>query len=357
MSERWPKFGSSRPTAESEASGIPSGNVAAPEAAVGVTDRPVDPPIVASADAADESTPTARIVAAVTSRPASDVVASDEVASDVTASDAVASDAVASNDRAEDAGAEIAAAASKPQEPADDGTLFLAELVRAMQTTAGLERARIGEDTDRRREAHIDEVRARERSEADRMRELAGEDRNAIEAWADGETKRIQRERERREEELNADLETSLAGHRAKIDREIERVEAAIATYRAEVDAFFEALDRETDPVLIAQQAARRPIFPKLEAVAETPSSGEPAMVGVMDADALARQALAARIGSWPGSPVGGEANEPAESVVAAAGPGSGSAGSLLETVPAVRPMSWLRRGGNGGDDSSSRPE
>ena len=342
MSERWPKFGSSRPTAESEASGIPSGNVAEAEAAVGVSDRPVDPPIVASADAADESTPTARIVAAATSRPASTEAASTEVASNE----------VASNDRAEDAGAEIAAAASEPQEPADDGTLFLAELVRAMQTTAGLERARIGEDTDRRREAHIDEVRAREASEADRMRELAGEDLKAIEAWADGETKRIQRERDRREEELNADLETSLAGHRAKIDREIESVEAAIAGYRAEVDAFFEALDRETDPVLIAQQAARRPIFPKLEAVSEMPGSTEPVMVGVMDAEALA-----ARIGSWPGSPVGGEAHEPAESGVAAAGPGSGSAGSLLETVPAVRPMSWLRRGGNGGDDSSSRPE
>jgi hypothetical protein len=352
MSERWPKFGSSRPTAESEASAIPSRNVAEAEAAVGVSDRSVDPPIVASADAADESTPTAPIVAAASSGPASEA-ASDEVASD---------------DRAEDAGPEVAAAASEPQEPADDGTLFLAELVRAMQTTAALERARIGEDTDRRREAHIDEVRAREASEADRMRELAGEDLKAIEAWADGETKRIQRERERRERELNADLETSLAGHRAKIDREIERVDAAVARYRAEVDAFFEALDRETDPVLIAQQAARRPVFPQLDAVPETPASTEPAMVGVMAANALA-----ARIASWPNAPVtnaeggsvgpssdvnrGAETTEPAEAVVAAASPGSSGGDSLLETVPAVRPMSWLRRSVSGGDDSSSRQD
>jgi hypothetical protein len=94
-------------------------------------------------------------------------------------------------------------------------------------------------------------------------------------------------------------------------------------------------------------------------------------MVGVMDADALAAQALAARIGAWPGSPVtnaepgaagsptvvGGEASGPAESVIAAAPPGSGNGDSLLETIPAVRPMSWLRRGGIGGDDSSNRPE
>ena len=35
----------------------------------------------------------------------------------------------------------------------DEGSAFLAELVRAWQTTAGLERIRIDEDTERRRQA------------------------------------------------------------------------------------------------------------------------------------------------------------------------------------------------------------
>ena len=64
------------------------------------------------------------------------------------------------------------------------------------------------------------------------MRELAGEDMKAIEDWAEGETKRIQLERERRAAELDEDLERSLAGHRCKIDREIETADGAIATYQ-----------------------------------------------------------------------------------------------------------------------------
>jgi hypothetical protein len=354
MSERWPRFGSKQPTVESEASSPSSPNGADPGDPATVADKPEDEPIVASTDRAGESMTAEPITAA---GPVAEATEEAAAAQAEEAAAAQAEEATAGDDKAAE---EVDAA----EPSADEGALFLAELVRAMRTTAGLERTKIAEDTERRRQDHIDQVRARQGSEADRMRELAGEDKKAIQSWADGETKRIQLERERREKELNADLEMSLAGHRAKVDREIEGVEAAIATYQAEVDAFFEALDRETDPVLIAQHAARRPIFPKLDATAETPGSTETPMVGVMDAEALA-----ARIGSWPGASAhaegvagvstsdvgGGEAREPAGPVVGAAGSGSGSPETLLETVPAVRPMSWLRRGGNGGDDGPSR--
>ena len=270
---------------------------------------------------------------------------------------------------------------------ADEGTVFLAELVRAMQTTAGLERVRIDEETERRRQAHIDQVRAREAAEADRMRELAGEDMKAIEAWASGETKRIQAERKRRATELHEKLESSLAEHRSKVDREVEGVESAIATYRSDVEAFFAGLDSETDLVRIAQQAAKRPVFPTLEAVAqadeaeaefslaesqaaqfdETATDAEGAaerpMVGVMD-----HQALAEAFESWstppatipaPPSPEtsddveqAGEAREDAEPAPAATGPSHGSPGSLFQSLPVPRPMSFLRRDPNGGDHS-----
>jgi len=362
MSERWPKFGSKQPTVLSVAGGPASVKDAPPEDPVGLP-AAADDPAVTLGEPTDKSTATAQ-VATTASEPSppgdATAVTAEAATGEATTTDEGPPEAT------EAAPADALAAAAE-----DEGALFLAELVRAMQTTASLERTRIGEDTDRRREAHIQEVRAREAAEADRMRELAGDDLKSINAWAAGETKRIQLERERREKELNADLETSLAGYRAKIDREIEGVEAAIASYRAEVDLFFERLDRETDPVLIAQHAGRRPVFPTLEPVQETPGAGAP-LVGVMDAEALAAQALAARIGAWPGSPVtnaepaaagsptdvvGGEASGPAESVIAAAPPGSGNGDSLLEAVPAVRPMSWLRRGGIGGDDSSNRPE
>jgi hypothetical protein len=363
MSERWPKFGSKQPTVLSVAGGPASVKDAPPEDPVGLPGAAVDPAATLS-----EPTEMSMAAAQVDSSASGTPIAGDATAR--TAEAATGAEAATTDEGAPEA-TEAAPADAPAAAAEDEGAVFLAELVRAMQTTASLERTRIREDTDRRRDAHIEEVRAREAAEADRMRELAGDDLKSIDAWAAGETKRIQLERERREKELNADLETSLAGHRAKIDREIEGVEAAIASYRAEVDLFFERLDRETDPVLIAQHAGRRPVFPTLAAVEETPGGGAP-MVGVMDAEALAAQALAARIGAWPGSPftnaepasagsptdvVGGEASGPAESMIAEAPPGSGNGDSLLGTVPAVRPMSWLRRGGIGGDDSSNRPE
>lgn len=290
----------------------------------------------------------------------------------------------------------------------DDGSAFLAEIARAMQSAAGAEHIRIAEDTERRRQAQVDQIRARQAAESDRMRELAGEDKKAIDRWADGETARIQRERERRTTELNADLETSLSEHRSRIDLEIEGVETAIATYRADVEVFFERLDRETDPLLIAQQAARRPVFPTLVAAAETPvlpsadvrdpeaataeaegapaeapvaaesasaeapaagpddgsegadtaSATDPALVGVMDpqAPAEAAESWAAPETSPEPVPAGalddadqrGEALEAVEPVTAASAPGS-----LLQSIPVHRPMGWLRRDSSGGDSSN----
>ncbi len=295
-----------------------------------------------------------------------------------------------------DDGAVVAAVAdegSAAQASADEGPELLVELARVMQETVARQRVRIVEDAERRRLAHLEQVRAREASEADRMRELAAEDMKAIESWADGERQRIQLERHRRATELHEDLDLSLAEHRAKIEREIEGVDKAIAAYRAEVDAFFEGLDRETDVVQIAQHAAWRPVFPTLDAIAEpvavpaaeTPKAepsttdvppsgsddsgtsgtgagtGEPTVVGVMDPAASAEPAE-----SWAATPEtspepvpveasgeadqGGEAHEPAEPVAATAGASHSAVSSLFESVQVLRPMAWLRREANGGD-------
>jgi hypothetical protein len=155
---------------------------------------------------------------------------------------------------------------------------FLSELARAMQATAGQERDRAVADTERRRTARIDEIRARETAEADRMRELAAEDQTGIDSWAETEVARIKAEQERRSEALRADLETSLGQHRELIAQEIQRVETAVAGYRTEVETFFDALERETDPVAIAQLATSRPVFPSLDTVplvAEEPVASE----------------------------------------------------------------------------------
>jgi hypothetical protein len=386
MSKHWAANGSEEPSVESETTGGSSANGASSEDAVGpdgsaeaqvaTLEQPTDES-PAAAEHPEEASVSESADDAI-GMPVSEVAADDEAA--IAVADDDATDAVAVDD-------EVAEPVA-----ADEGSLFVAELVRSMRATAGLERAKIGEDTERKRQAHIGVVRAREASEADRMRELAGEDMKAIEDWADGETKRIQLERERRASELHEDLETSLAEHRSKIDREIETAEAAIATYRAEVDAFFERLDRETDLVVIARQASLRPVFPTLEAVPaplgaasadateasastwEEPPAGtdgsaggagtsgaDGAGVGVMDprAEPEPVESWAAQPDAEP-EPVSGRASDdadqsgdplqPAEPAVAAAGANHGTIGSLFVSVPVLHPMSWLRREANGGN-------
>jgi hypothetical protein len=336
VSEQWSEFDSQKSNGGSEASGESSANGVAPESAIGVAEPLGDQPDVSDAE-------------------------STEPAGEASLSDADAATAEA---------AAAAAAATATAESSDESSEFLAELVRAMQAAAGLERARIGEDIDRRRQQQIDEVQARKASEADRMRELAAEDVQAIEAWVEVETARIQLERERRATAVREDLETSLAEHSVKIDREIETLDRAISIYRAQVEAFFDSLDGETDPILIAQKAASRPVFPAFgvaaevavaapvqEAEAQSSSAGEPSVVGVMDPDAAAEPAE-----SWAASadtnpefdPVAAlddvetdgavPASDEAEVQAPAVSASVGGPGALLKSVPAKRPMSWLWR-------------
>ncbi|MBA3235314.1 MAG: hypothetical protein H0T59_04860, partial [Chloroflexi bacterium] len=149
----------------------------------------------------------------------------------------------------------------------DDGTTFLADLVKAMQSTAAAEQARSTELTEQRRQAHVDAIRAREAIEAEDLRELAKDDVKGIDSWSDGEIKRIKLERERRIAARREQLHLRLEEHRTVVAREVEAVEAAVATYRTETEQFFRRLEWETDPVAIARQAGTRPVFPVLELI------------------------------------------------------------------------------------------
>ncbi len=189
------------------------------------------------------------------------------------------------------AGADAAAVATDPAPGIDDSTVFLASLAQAMREAAHADRTRVADDVDRRRDAHVAGINARRDEEAARMRELAVDDRRAIDAWVEAEEARIAEERDRRNAAVDSDLETSLTEHGAMVDREIVRVEAAIAVYRQDVDAYFARLEGDSDPVLIAQHAARRPVFPDLDKLAQPPDE---TAVDVAQATVVADQSAGA---------------------------------------------------------------
>ena len=154
-----------------------------------------------------------------------------------------------------------------PGDGSAEGGTFLAELAKAMQNTAAAEQARSAEETEQRRQSHIDAIRAREAIEAEELRELAKEDVKGIDAWSDGEIKRIKLERERRIAARREQLQIRLEDHRTVVGREVEAVEASVGAYRADIAEYFRRLESETDPVAIARYAGSRPPFPDLDQV------------------------------------------------------------------------------------------
>lgn len=268
----------------------------------------------------------------------------------------------------------------------DDSAAFLADLARVMQTAAAAERTRIAEDSERRRNAHLDLIRARETSEAEELRELAEGDVKAIDTWADTEIERIQSERERRITSRRGELAQRLEDSGLLIGREVDAVEAAIAAYRTEVEVYFSRLDAETDPVVIAREAGRRPQFPGLGPVgpvdaaageatvptdepgvasdAEPPPAGD-ALVGVLDPNAPAEAIadgepvavaadvdLVASVEPETGAEPHNDPGEPAETKAQAVETTAAS-NAVAPRSSAALMGSWFRRG----DDAGSRPD
>jgi hypothetical protein len=191
---------------------------------------------------------------------------------------------------------------------AADGGQFLAELAKAMQTTAAAEQARNAEETEQRRQSHIDAIRAREAIEAEELRELAKDDVKGIDAWSDGEIKRIKLERERRIAARREQLQIRLEDHRTVVGREVEAVEASVGAYRADIAEYFRRLESETDPVAIARYAGTRPPFPDLTAV------GPGEVAGTTDYSSPASDTVAATpVDAVAAAPV--EVIEPVEAV------------------------------------------
>ena len=154
----------------------------------------------------------------------------------------------------------------------DDRTQFLGDLARVMQSTVASEQTRNTELAEQRRKAHVDGIREREAEEIEELRELAKDDIKGIDAWSEGEIKRIKLERERRIASRREQLQTRLEEHRGVVGREVDAVEAAVASYRTEMEQFFGRLGSETDPIAIASLAGKQPAFPDLKAIGPDPA-------------------------------------------------------------------------------------
>jgi len=232
----------------------------------------------------------------------------------------------------------------------------LSRLAGAMQSIVDAERLRMVDATEERRRSDLDQLRQRDAAGEESLRTVAATGAESINTWVAAETERIKHEDERRRKEIDDDLQARLTRHRSTFDGATEAVETAVAAYRAELDAYFSRLEGVDDPVVIAEQALRRPVYGGVDetTLGETAGVNEQGQVGVMDL-ATEGQPLVA----W--ATPAGSASGPAPSVASDDEHVGGTVGpqppggpaelipdqptGLPHNVPVVHPASnWLRR-------------
>ena len=233
-----------------------------------------------------------------------------------------------------------------------DQDALVGELTRAMHAAAASQRERIEPNLERRRTDLLDAIAVRAGSQIEELKASSEDDIKAIDAWAKAETEKIKLDRSRRIEARRAELARQLARQEAIRGREAVAVEAAIDAYRAEMDAFFGRIERESDPASIARVASTIPPFPRLSEIAEAARRGanpegatdeepEPARpskdvgadsdsrVGVSGPTAVMEPAV------WKVSTGTGVPDQPQA---------AGSGPMLLRRIPSLRPMSVRQR-------------
>jgi hypothetical protein len=142
---------------------------------------------------------------------------------------------------------------------------LMADLTRAMQTAAETARVETLERLQADAKAFIEEVHARSGSEAGDLRSRADEDVAGIREWSKAEIARIREETDRRVTERKASLEGEIEAHAARIEHRIERVQAHVGRFEAEMAAFFEKLLAEDDPTHLAAMAENLPEPPTFD--------------------------------------------------------------------------------------------
>jgi hypothetical protein len=146
----------------------------------------------------------------------------------------------------------------------------MADLSRAMQTAAEASRdetlARFGTDA----KAAVDEIRTGSADEAAALRRRADDDVAAVREWSKAEIARIREETDARIVARKAALDGEMDAFAAIIEARIERVNAIVAEFEAEMADFFERLLAEQDPTRIATMAQAMPDPPDLSVVAAT---------------------------------------------------------------------------------------
>lgn len=168
--------------------------------------------------------------------------------------------------------------------PARRATKFMAELSRAMQAAAEHARSETMARFEVEAKGVVESIHASATDEAADLRRRADDDVAAIREWSKAEIARIREETETRIAARKSGLEGEMEQHAATVDSRVERVNAVVTAFEAQMTAFFERLNAEEDPTRIATMAETMPDPPSLAdvaaSVATAPAVAETAPAG-----------------------------------------------------------------------------
>ena len=165
-----------------------------------------------------------------------------------------------------------------PSEPPSTGharraTAFMAELSHAMQAAAEHARSEAMARLEGEAKSVVEEINAGAATEAADLRRQADDDIAGIRDWSKAEIARLREVTEERISGRKTGLEGELERHGAMVQARTERVGAVMASYEAQMAAFFERLSLEEDPTRIATLAETMPEPPSLADVAASVAS------------------------------------------------------------------------------------
>jgi hypothetical protein len=164
--------------------------------------------------------------------------------------------------------------------PARKQNKFMADLTKAMQVAAESGRAdtlaRFAADA----KAHIETIHATTATEATELRKSADDDVAAIREWSKAEIARIREETDERIVHRKSRLEREIDAHAASIQGRVDRVQARVETFEAEMATFFERLLGEEDPTRFASMAESLPEPPTFDGDEQTQPTNE--LVGLI---------------------------------------------------------------------------
>ena len=176
--------------------------------------------------------------------------------------------------------APVAATVADPA-PARRPTKFLIDMTHAMQAAAEQARAATLEQFRVEGSSYVEQIQGRSIADADALRRRADEDVAGIKEWSKAEIARMREQTENRVAGRRGQLDGQLARHAAIVERDVARIEGQIASFEAEMAAFFDALLAETDLTILAARAQQMPEAPAFDEMDDTAFSAimtEPAI-------------------------------------------------------------------------------